>query len=117
MKTVWIVAAVMFVVAVGVGGAVAGDRPETKFYEKCIDRKISQCDCKKDLMSSRSVHLQNDARISQMKVDFLQQNRTALVLEMQTAELEMKTHKVDCFLNRKFLESLPAAPTLRKASF
>lgn len=117
MKTVWIVAAVMFLLAVGVGGAVAGDSPETTFYRKCIDRKISQCDCKKDLVASRSVHLRNDARISQMKVDFLKQNRAALLLEMQNAELEMKAYKVDYFLNRKFLESIPAAPTLRKASF
>ncbi len=76
-----------------------------KYYESCIVKKIVKCDSKFAMLSSsRSLNLQNYAKMEAQKARFLEAEKEILVKEMMEMQLEPKHYKVELFLNSRFHE-------------
>jgi hypothetical protein len=84
----------------------SGDYEErAKYYESCIVKKIVKCDSKFVLLSSsKSINLQDYAKMEAQKARFLRAEKEVLVKEMTEMQLEPKHYKVELFLNSRFFE-------------
>ena len=76
-----------------------------KFYESCIQKKISNCNAKKVLKTSRSQNLQKKADLSIRQVTFYTRNKNMLINEMVDQGIGFKPYKVDYYLNKRFHET------------
>jgi hypothetical protein len=75
-----------------------------KYYENCITKKISNCNAKTILRTSRSVNLQRKADLSTRQVRFLTTNKNMLIDEMIEQGIDPKPYKVEYYLNKRFYE-------------
>lgn len=75
-----------------------------KFYESCIQKKISNCNAKTVLKTSRSTNLQKKADLSIRQVTFYTKNKNMLINEMVDQGIGYKPYKVDYYLNKRFHE-------------
>ena len=84
----------------------SGDHSDrVKYFESCIEKKIVKCDSKFAMLSSsRSLNLQEYAKIEAQKARFLEAEKEILVKEMMEMQLEPKYYKVEFFLNSRFHE-------------
>ncbi len=84
----------------------SGDHAErARYYERCIVKEIVKCDSKFfRLSSSKSINLQNYAKMKAQKARFLEAEKEILVKEMIEMQLEPKHYKVELFLNSRFQE-------------
>jgi len=84
----------------------SGDNEEkAKYYDSCIVKEIIKCDSKFVLLSSsKSINLQDYAKIKAQKARFLEAEKAILVKEMTEMQLELKHYKVEMFLNSRFQE-------------
>ena len=75
-----------------------------KYYENCITKKISNCNAKTILRTSRSVNLQRKADLSLRQVTFFTRNKNILIDEMIEQGIDPKPYKVEYYLNKRFYE-------------
>lgn len=78
---------------------------KAKYYESCIVREIEKCRSKLVLLGeSKSINLQDYARIKAKKAEFFGVEKDRLVKEMIEIQLDPKHYKVELFLNSQFQE-------------
>ena len=75
-----------------------------KFYESCIQKKVSNCNAKAVLKTSRSVNLQRKADLAQKQATFLLLNKDILINEMVEQGIAQKPYQVEYYLNHRFYE-------------
>ena len=75
-----------------------------KFYKSCIQKKISNCNAKAILKTSRSANLQKKADLSIRQAAFITANKDMLINEMIDQGVGYKYYKVDYYLNKRFYE-------------
>ena len=78
----------------------------TDLYGRHIDKEISVCACKSDMLTSKSDNLRRNARVSVLKAAYYSANREDLIKEMQALGIEAKPYKVDYYLNKRFYNML-----------
>ena len=92
-----------------IGAAVSKAQSESndqlaKYYERCIVKKISNCNAKVVLKTSRSENLQRKANLAIKQVTFFKSNKNKLIDEMVEQGIEPKRYKVEYYLNKRFYE-------------
>ena len=80
------------------------DAELVKFYETCIQNQISKHQAKAALKISRSENLRSCAVVSSKKAVFLVNHKDMLIQEMLKNEMDLKTYKVEHYLNRRYNE-------------
>ena len=78
-----------------------------KFYESCIQKKISNCNAKTVLRYSRSENLRRKAKLSMQQIEFLTSHQDILINEMFKLGIGYKQYKVEYYLNKRFFEMNP----------
>jgi hypothetical protein len=107
-KAICIVCLVSFVLIIGPASLTAQSESEAqliKFYESCIQKKISNCDAKTVLKTSRSGNLQRKADLSIRQIQFVTTNKDMLINEMLDQGIGYKEYKVEYYLNKRFFET------------
>lgn len=105
---------VLFIVLLTLGVVLMGTSPSfgqsgtdtemVKFYETCIQNQISKHQAKAALKVSRSENLRSCAVVSSKKEVFLVNHKDMLIQEMLKNEMDLKTYKVEQYLNRRYNE-------------
>lgn len=106
-KLLCIVSLVLVMAVIGATHAAAQSVSKdqlVKYYESCITKKISTCNAKTVLKTSRSVNLRRKADLSARQVTFFITNKNMLINEMVDQEIGQKHYKVDYYLNKRFNE-------------
>ena len=78
-----------------------------KYYESCITKKITNCNAKTVLKTSRSVHLRQKADLATRQATYFTSNKNMLINEMVKQEIGQKPYKVEHYLNKRFFETHP----------
>jgi hypothetical protein len=78
-----------------------------KFYESCITKKISNCNAKTVLKTSRSANLRHKADLATRQVTYFKSNKSMLINEMVEQGIGQKHYKVEHYLNKRFFETHP----------
>ena len=95
----------MIVTAIGPAKGQSESKDQLlKFYESCIQKKISNCKAKTVLKTSSSENLQRKANLSMKQVNFLTSNKDTLINEMIEQGIAQKCYAVEYFLNKRFFE-------------
>ena len=106
-KVICIVCILGFLLIIGsttLSGQAESKDQLIKFYESCIQKKISCCNAKVCLKTSRSENLQRKADLSFRQVVFFTTNKNTLINEMIDQGIGFKQYKVEYFLNKRFCE-------------
>ena len=109
-KTWWHVSLALVIVLTGSAGAIAQTASKDQlisYYERCITKKISNCNAKTVLHTSRSVHLRQKADLAARQIQFLSANKDMLINEMLEQGIGPKRYKVEHYLNKRFYEMNP----------
>ena len=104
-KVICTVSFVVFMLIIGSAPLTAQTESKEqliKFYESCIQKKITCCNAKAYLKTSRSVNLQREADLSIRKASFFTANKNMLINEMIDQQIGFKQYKVEYFLNQRF---------------
>lgn len=106
---------------IGVAGgptlAAADQHIEAKaFLNDCIEKELSSCFAKMDLIESRSKCIRNCCKASMLKARFIIANRNQLVDEMLAKGIAGKCYRVDYYLNQRFLGTLGADAAVASAA-
>ena len=84
---------------------LSGDfEKNAKFYNHCIVKKISKCQSKSIMLTSRSDNLRKYALLESQKAAFYANEKDMLIKEMMEREVELKDYQVQYFLNKRFKE-------------
>jgi hypothetical protein len=83
------------------GGAPSIDQ-QRSYYLGCIDQEIENYSCKVVLTNSRSKNLREYGGEASQKVQFLTQNKDALVQEMTVQNVSLRPHAVHQYLLQRF---------------
>ena len=75
-----------------------------KFYEGCIQKKISKCNAKAELKTSRSVNLQRKAQLSIRQAAFFTSKKDVLINEMIEKGIGQKHYQVEYYLIHRFYQ-------------
>ena len=75
-----------------------------KFYESCIQKKVSKCNAKAVFKTSRSVNLQRKADLSIRQAAFFTSNKDMLINEMLEQGIGQKQYQVEYYLIHRFYE-------------
>ena len=76
----------------------------TQFFNNCIVKKISNCQSKSILLTSRSDNLREYALSETQKAEFYANEKDRLIKEMMEREVALKDYQVEYFLIRRFNE-------------
>ena len=103
-----IVSLVLFLVVIGASLTAAQSASKSQlvqYYEGCITKKISNCNAKTVLKTSRSVNLRQKADLATRQVIFFTANKNMLINEMVEQGIGQKPYKVEYYLNKRFFET------------
>jgi len=75
---------------------------QKSYYLDCIDQEIENYSCKVVLTNSRSKNLRQYGGEASQKVQFLTQNKDALVQEMAVQNVSLRPHAVHQYLLQRF---------------
>lgn len=112
MKTqmYWSVSLVLVVALIGAVSVAAQSSSKmqlVKYYDNCITKKITNCNAKIILKTSRSVNLRRKADLATRQVTFFTSNKNMLINEMVEQGIGQKAYKVEYYLNKRFFETHP----------
>ena len=84
---------------------LSGDlEKSTQFYNNCIVKKISKCQSKSIMLTSKSENLREYALLQSQKAAFYANEKDRLIKEMMEREIELKDYQVQYYLNTRFNE-------------
>lgn len=104
------VSLVLVVAVIGAASVAAQSLSKAQlvgYYDNCITKKITNCNAKTVLKTSRSANLRRKSRLATNQVTFFTSNRNKLINEMVEQEIGQKHYKVDHYLNKRFFETHP----------
>ena len=97
---------VMAVISASLAAAQSASKDQlVKFYQSCITKKISNCNAKTVLKTSRSANLRQKADLAARQVTYFTSNKTMLINEMVEQGIGQKQYKVEHYLNKRFFET------------
>jgi len=84
---------------------LSGDfEKSTKFYNNCIVKKISKCQSKSIMLTSKSDNLREYALLGSQKAIFYTNEKDRLIKEMMEREVDLKEYQVEYYLNKRYNE-------------
>jgi hypothetical protein len=76
----------------------------SQFYYNCIVKKISKCQSKSMMLTSKSPTLREYAALNSQKAAFLENEKDRLIREMMEREVMLKDYQVEYYLNKRYNE-------------
>ena len=96
-------------------GAVAAQSESNdqsvNFYETCLENKISACQSKMMLSTSKSPNLRKTSALAAKQVVFYSSHKEMLVDEMIELEIGRRPYKVDYYLIKRYYEAAERSPS------
>lgn len=83
---------------------------EQIYYAMAVEAIITNCEKKKCLKDSRSIHLRRCAGTAASKVEFLRRYKERLIEGMMTENLSLKRYKVERYVNARFFDHIQLKP-------
>jgi len=108
VKALMVIFVSSFMIMIGatqISAESQSDEQLKKFYETCIAKKITRCQSKTMLKTSRSENLQLTAEVAANQARFLSLNKDMLVNEMIEKGIGQKPYKIEHYLNSSFYEA------------
>ena len=103
-STIFLVSIIIFISAAPLTAQQESKDQLVKFYESCILQKVSNCNAKAVLKTSRSVNLRRKAELSLRQAAFFTSNKDILINEMVEQGIGQKHYQVEYYLNKRFYE-------------
>jgi len=107
-KALMVIFVSIFMIMIGpfqISAESQSDEHLKKIYETCIAKKITRCQSKTMLKTSRSENLQLTAEIAANQARFLSLNKDMLVNEMIEKGIGQKPYQIEHYLNSSFYET------------